>query len=339
MKHCSEETMWRAVAASDPSYDGRFCYGVKTTGVFCRPSCKSRPPRRENILFFPGAAAALAQGYRPCKRCRPDAPLTPGQDTVEAACRLLDERYADPAILAALPGRIGLSRSHLARLFKHHTGRSPQEHLQAIRINKARGLLAAGALTATAVAYEVGFNTPARFYAAFRAATGCSPRAWQRDNAVATAYLETPIGPLAVSATAAGVVAVRYVAEPGRPSPDRPACLSQALAELAAYFAGRLTTFTVPLMPEGTAFQRKVWAALAAVPFGRTISYRDLAATLGSPRAARAVGAANGRNPVNIIIPCHRVVGADGSLTGYSGGLDKKHWLLNFERTVLGGRG
>lgn len=336
MEHYSDETMWRAVAASDPSYDGRFCYGVTTTGIFCRPSCKSRPPRRENTRYFPGPAAALAQGYRPCKRCRPDALLAPAQDTVLAARRLLDDGFADPGILAALPGRIGLSRFHLARLFRQHTGRSPQEYLQAVRITKARDLLAAGSLSATAVAFEVGFNTPARFYAAFRAATGSSPRAWRQANAVATAYLDSPLGPLAVSATAAGVTAVRYVAASGQPAADLPACLRQALAELAAYFAGRLTAFTVPLRPDGTPFQRAVWEKLATIPFGATIAYRDLAAALGAPRAVRAVGAANGRNPINIIIPCHRVLGADGSLTGYSGGLEKKQWLLDFERKVCG---
>ncbi len=334
----SEETMWRAVAASDPSYDGRFCYGVKTTGIFCRPSCKSRPPRRENIRYFTGAAAALAQGYRPCKRCRPDAAVAPGQDTVDAARALLDGEYADPAILAELPRRVGLSRFHLARLFKQHTGRTPQEYLQAVRVQNARELLAAGDLSATEAAFEAGFNTPSRFFAAFRAATGQSPRAWQQAHAVATAYLPTPIGTIAVSATPAGIVAVRYSQTTGQPSSDQPACLRQALDELAAYFAGNLTAFTVPLKPAGTPFQQKVWAAVAAVPFGHTVSYRDLAAAAGVPRAARAVGAANAHNPINIIIPCHRVVGADGSLTGYSGGIEKKHWLLDHEQRVLVGR-
>ncbi len=338
MEQISDETMWQAVAANDPAYDGRFCYGVTTTGVFCRPSCKSRPPRRENIRYFAGPAASLAQGYRPCKRCRPDAILAPGQDTVALAAAYLDQDFADPAVLADLPRRVGLSRFHLARLFKLHTGRTPQQHLQAVRIKKAQDLLAAGELSATAVALESGFNTPARFFAAFRAATGQSPRAWQRDHAFATACLQTPIGPLAVSAVPAGIVAVRFVPAAGPPAGAQPACLSRAVDELAAYFAGRLTAFTVPLLPAGTPFQRKIWAALAAVPFGATITYRDLAAAAGAPRAARAGGAANARNPINIIIPCHRVVGADGSLTGYSGGIDKKHWLLNHEMNVMGVR-
>ncbi len=180
MENYTEETMWRAVAASDPSYDGRFCYGVKTTGIFCRPSCKSRPPRRENTVYFPGAAAALAQGFRPCKRCRPDAALDPAQDTVRAACVLLESEYDNPAILGELPGRLGLTRSHLARLFKHHTAQSPREYLHAVRIRKAEALLTAGALTGTDVAYAVGFGSPSRFFAAFRARTGLSPRAWRR---------------------------------------------------------------------------------------------------------------------------------------------------------------
>lgn len=180
MKNYPEETMWQAVAASDPRYDGAFCYGVKTTGIFCRPSCKSRPPRRENTVYFTGAAAALAQGFRPCKRCRPDALLAPAQDIVREACALLDSEYDNPAILGELPGRIGLSRSHLTRLFKHHTSQSPREYLHAVRIGKAEALLAGGDHTGAGVAYAVGFGSPSRFFAAFRARTGLSPRAWLR---------------------------------------------------------------------------------------------------------------------------------------------------------------
>ncbi len=177
MNDYTEDTMWQAVAASDPSYDGAFCYGVKTTGIFCRPSCKSRPPRRENTVFFTGAPAALARGFRPCKRCRPDTLLAPVQDIVRQACVLLENEYDNPAILGELPARIGLSRSHLARLFKHHTGKAPREYLHTIRIGKAETLLAGGH-TGTGVAYAVGFGSPSRFFAAFRARTGLSPRAW-----------------------------------------------------------------------------------------------------------------------------------------------------------------
>jgi AraC family transcriptional regulator of adaptative response / methylphosphotriester-DNA alkyltransferase methyltransferase len=183
MDNISHETMWKAVVASDPAYDGRFCYGVKTTGIFCRPSCKSRPPRRENTLFFPGPAAALAQGYRPCKRCRPDALIPPGEDLIRIARLLLDTEYDNPAILAELPGRVGLSRSHLTRLFKQHTGASPRQYLHTLRIHRAEHLLAHGTLTGTGIAYAVGYNTPGRFFAAFRARTGLSPRAWRRQAA------------------------------------------------------------------------------------------------------------------------------------------------------------
>jgi AraC family transcriptional regulator of adaptative response / methylphosphotriester-DNA alkyltransferase methyltransferase len=187
MPNLTPETMWRAVAASDPRYDGIFCYGVKTTGIFCRPSCKSRRPRHENTLFFPDAAAALAQGYRPCKRCRPDLAAAPDPATVQAACRLIESEYHDPAILADLPQRIGLSRSHLARLFKRHTGLTLRQYLHAVRIEKAQRLLLAGPLSGTSIAYEVGFNTPSRFFAAFRAGTGSSPLQWRRQRRPADA--------------------------------------------------------------------------------------------------------------------------------------------------------
>ncbi|MDT8902864.1 methylated-DNA--[protein]-cysteine S-methyltransferase [Anaeroselena agilis] len=153
---------------------------------------------------------------------------------------------------------------------------------------------------------------------------------------IATAGLVTPIGPLAVTADPAGIIAVRFAPAAGPPDPAAPPCLLQALDELAAYFAGRLTSFTVPLRPSGTPFQRAVWAELTAIPYGAAISYRDLAAAVGNPAAVRAVGAANGRNPLPILIPCHRVIGADGSLTGYGGGLEKKRWLLDHERNNSG---
>lgn len=155
---------------------------------------------------------------------------------------------------------------------------------------------------------------------------------------LATASLATPIGPLAVTAAADGIIAVRFVPAVVPPGPAAPACLQQALAELAAYFAGRLTHFTVPLRPRGTPFQRAVWSELTAIPYGAAISYRALAAAVGNPAAVRAVGAANGRNPLPILNPCHRVIGSDGSLTGYSGGLEKKQWLLAHERRTLTAR-
>jgi methylated-DNA-[protein]-cysteine S-methyltransferase len=150
-----------------------------------------------------------------------------------------------------------------------------------------------------------------------------------------TATLDTPIGPLAIDAASGGIVAIRFAAGPGPVPAAMPPCLEQALHELTAYFAGRLTAFTVPLLPGGTPFQRAVWDRLAAIPYGTTISYRHLAAALGRPAAVRAVGAANGRNPIPVIIPCHRVIGTDGSLTGYAGGLGKKQWLLDHERRTL----
>lgn len=150
-----------------------------------------------------------------------------------------------------------------------------------------------------------------------------------------TGYLDSPIGPLAVTATATGIVAVRYVIAKGAPSSRPPACLSQALSQLEDYFAGTRRTFSLPLLPQGTVFQATVWAALIHIPFGQTASYREIAARIGRPRAVRAVGDANGRNSLNILIPCHRVVGADGSLTGYGGGLWRKQWLLDHERKTL----
>lgn len=181
MGSLSDNEKWQVVVACDTAYDGRFFYGVVTTGIFCRPSCKSRPPRRENTVFFASASVACAQGYRPCKRCRPDtAYYAPARETVRAACALLEREYAAQTIITDLPGRVGLSRSHFARLFKHHTGYTPTGYLHAVRVRRAERLLAAGRLTGIQIAYEVGYNSPSRFFAAFRTGTGLSPGEWRR---------------------------------------------------------------------------------------------------------------------------------------------------------------
>jgi AraC family transcriptional regulator of adaptative response / methylphosphotriester-DNA alkyltransferase methyltransferase len=180
----SEKSMWQAVIDCDSRYDGRFYYGVTTTGIFCRPSCKSRPPSRVNVRYFHSPDDAGQAGFRPCKRCRPDiASHDPSGEAIQAACIILDREFANPAILAELPGRVGLSRFHLSRLFKARTGLSPHEYLQDVRIRQAQRLLATNTLTATRVALEVGFNSPARFFAVFRARTALSPGIWQRQAA------------------------------------------------------------------------------------------------------------------------------------------------------------
>jgi AraC family transcriptional regulator of adaptative response / methylphosphotriester-DNA alkyltransferase methyltransferase len=185
LKYDNSARMWRAVLASDPGADGLFYYAVRTTGIFCRPSCKSKPPRPENVRFFSSAAAAMAAGFRPCKRCRPDRPeeyREPAVELSERAVRILTAEYADPQILAALPGRVGASPAHLQRLFKQQTGRTPRVFLQDWRIRQAAALLAGTKLNITEICLAVGFESLSSFYAAFRSITGAAPGSYRRDR-------------------------------------------------------------------------------------------------------------------------------------------------------------
>jgi AraC family transcriptional regulator of adaptative response / methylphosphotriester-DNA alkyltransferase methyltransferase len=180
----SEDELWQAVSTNDPSYDGRFYYGVNTTRVFCRPSCKSKQPRRENVAFFASAGEAAGRGYRPCKRCRPDIgpAYQPDRDVIREACLVLEAEYGSPDILDNLPCRVGLSKYHLSRLFKAHTGLTPKAYLQAARVRQAQKLLAGSALSGTEVCFAVGFNSMSSFYQLFRATTGLSPRQYRENR-------------------------------------------------------------------------------------------------------------------------------------------------------------
>ncbi|MDR3562552.1 MAG: Ada metal-binding domain-containing protein [Negativicutes bacterium] len=182
----SEDVMWQATVNNDGGYDGRFFYAVRTTRIVCRPSCKSRVPSRENVEYFADVAAALANGYRPCKRCRPDlaAPYRPEREVVDKACDLLAKEFANPALLTELPAHVGVSKFHLGRLFKAVMGQTPKEYLLSIRLAKARELLAAGTLSVSQVCFETGFNSLSNFYALFRVATGLSPREYRGQAGV-----------------------------------------------------------------------------------------------------------------------------------------------------------
>lgn len=183
MRQLADETLWKATVNNDGSYDGRFFYAVRTTGIVCRPSCKSKPPCRDNVEYFTDIREAIKVGYRPCKRCRPEsaAPYRPELEVVEKVSALLAKEYANPAILEELPARVGVSKFHLGRLFKAVTGKTPKEYLQAVRLDKARELLVSSSLSGTQVCFEAGFNSLSNFYALFRSATGLSPQEYRRQ--------------------------------------------------------------------------------------------------------------------------------------------------------------
>ncbi|MFI5168361.1 MAG: bifunctional transcriptional activator/DNA repair enzyme AdaA [Thermoanaerobaculales bacterium] len=338
-----DDTMYRALVDKDPGFDGLFFTGVTTTGIFCRTTCSARKPRRENVVFFPTAREALLAGYRPCRVCRPvERPAS----TPEPVRRLLAEVEADPSIRlrdVELRDR-GIDPAGLRRWFKKNHGLTFQGYVRALRIGAAFGRIRHGE-SATDAAFDHGWESLSGFGEAFRKVMGAAPTRGT-GLVITVTRVETPLGPMLAGATDAGICLLEFVDRrmietqlerikklfgaalvPGTsPHFDRLA------DELDRYFAGQLFDFEVPLDLRGTEFQKRVWSVLLTIPYGRTRSYAEQARVLGDPKAIRAVARANGDNRIAIIVPCHRVVGSDGSLTGYGGGLWRKQWLLDHER-------
>lgn len=339
-----EDEMYRAFLERDTRYDGIFFTAVRTTGIFCLPSCSAKKPRRENLEFYATAKEALAMGYRPCKRCRPME--RPGR-TPEPIRRLLAElerdptrRYRDDDLRAR-----GLDPAAVRRWFKRHHGMTFQAYQRALRLGSALGKLARGE-PVTRTAFDSGYDSLSGFQEALRRITGRSPARSRDVEVVHLTRVITPIGPMLLGATDRGVCLLEFtdrrmletqlrriarqldcVFVPGANEHAR-----RLKAELEAYFAGALRTFETPLDMFGTPFQRRVWEALLQIPYGETRSYAEQARAIGEPNAVRAVARANGDNRIAIVIPCHRVIGSDGKLTGYGGGLWRKQYLLELER-------
>jgi AraC family transcriptional regulator, regulatory protein of adaptative response / methylated-DNA-[protein]-cysteine methyltransferase len=334
--------MQRAYRARDASYNGLFFLGVRTTGIFCRPTCPARKPLPKNVEYFPTARAALVAGYRPCKRCRP---LEPDEQPAWAA-DLLSEVDRDPA------GRItdgdlrarGIDPATVRRHFLRRYGLTFQAFARARRLAGALSQIREGGSLDDAV-LESGYESHSGFREAFQRTFGSTPGRSRGRHCVFLSWLRSPLGPLVAGATTEGVCLLEFTDRrmletqfvtlrklfDGPIVPGVNAHLESLREELAAYFAGKLRSFTVPLVYPGTPFQRRVWEALLAIPYGQTRSYQALAAAIGEPRAVRAVGRANGLNRVAIAIPCHRVVNKNGQLGGYGGGLRRKQFLLDLE--------
>lgn len=328
----------------DPAYDGVFFTGVKTTGIFCRPTCPARKPKPENVEFFPRADDALFNGYRPCRRCRP---LEPRGRTPDWLQPLLDEIEDDPArrLRDRDLRRRGLDPSRVRRWFQRHHGMTFHAYQRARRLGDALTQLRRGE-EVTATAFDSGFDSLSGFSAAFARLAGEPPSAARERLPIRVARLLTPLGPMLAGASERGLHLLEFTDRRmletqirrlvrrtgGLPVPGRSRLLDQVDSELGEYFAGERREFTVPLAAAGTEFQTAVWEELRTIPYGETRSYSEQAAAIGRPSAVRAVARANGDNPIAILVPCHRVVGADGSLTGYGGGLPRKRFLLDLER-------
>jgi AraC family transcriptional regulator of adaptative response/methylated-DNA-[protein]-cysteine methyltransferase len=338
------DTMYDAFARRDTSFDGIFFMGVRTTGIFCRPGCPARTPSRANVDFYRTTKEALFAGFRACKRCKP---LEVSGATPDWLQPLLSEiqnpqarRWKDEDLRT-----IGLEPARVRRWFKQHHGMTFQAFLRARRVGRALATLREGE-SVTNAAFENGYESLSAFYEAFHQLMDTTPARAANTNPVNFTRILTPLGAMLAAARADGLCLLEFTDRRmietqikrlgrklgGSPVPGPNAVLEQTQAEMDAYFAGTLRDFTVPLSPAGTPFQQRVWEVLRAIPYGLTRSYKEQAINIGQPTATRAVARANGDNPIAIIVPCHRVIGADGKLTGYGGGLWRKQWLLDHER-------
>jgi AraC family transcriptional regulator, regulatory protein of adaptative response / methylated-DNA-[protein]-cysteine methyltransferase len=338
-----DDARWARVVAKDRGADGSFVTCVKTTGIYCRPSCPARPPKRANVEFRDTPAEAEAAGYRACLRCRPDS-VTRDEAAVAAIVAAIREATGaaeETPTLEALATLTGYSPAHLQRVFKRAVGLSPAAYARALKAQRTGDALTREGSVAGAI-YAAGFSAPSRFYAANERRLGMKPSAWVAGGAGVTihwAVIATSLGDMLVAATDKGVCRLSFDEDEAALAARFPkAILVEGGAEFADLFASVVAAVeapgdgrTIPLDVRGTAFQEAVWAELARIPAGETRSYADIAAAIGRPRAVRAAGSANGANNVAVLIPCHRVIRGDGSLGGYAYGLERKRELLDRE--------
>lgn len=340
----TDDDRYDALARRDANQRNAFVAGVKTTGIYCRAGCPARTPRRENLDFFDTAEQARAAGFRACLRCKPDE-ARPGAEAITRACRMIEGAETVPS-LDVVAAAVGLSSHHFHRLFKARMGVTPAAYAAQVRDRRAKAALEGGA-TVTEAVYDSGFGAPSRFYDAAHRRFGMTPSAWKKGGLgerLRVTVAPCSLGQVLVAATDKGVSSIelgddaKFMLDSFR--------LRFAQAELATDDAGlealvrrvialiddpRDPGLDLPLDVRGTAFQQKVWQALRTIPAGETWTYGELAAAVGKPGAARAAGAACGANPVCVVVPCHRVVGSNGSLTGYAWGTARKKELLRRE--------
>jgi AraC family transcriptional regulator of adaptative response/methylated-DNA-[protein]-cysteine methyltransferase len=342
-----EDDCWQAILNRDKGRDGSFVYAVRSTGIYCRPSCPSVRPQRANVVFFPFPEAAEQAGFRACRRCRPrQASLEdPHVALVRQTCRYIEANLEGALTLQALGKQGGLSPAHLQRIFKRVTGITPRQYADACRLRQLKAGLRKRR-NITMAMYEAGYSSSSRLYERAAPQLGMTPAEYQRGGKTPIRYTlaDSPLGRLLLAATERGICAVRLgdndkaleaelageypAAEIGREDAD----LRPWLLELLAHLSGQRPHLDLPLDVQATAFQWRVWQAVLAIPYGSTRSYADIATAVQQPRSVRAVAGACAHNPVAVVIPCHRVIRDDGTLGGYRWGLDRKRKLLATER-------
>jgi AraC family transcriptional regulator of adaptative response/methylated-DNA-[protein]-cysteine methyltransferase len=334
------DAAWAAVIARDKAADGRFVTGVLTTGIYCRPSCAARHPKRENVRFFRTGPEAAEAGLRPCLRCRPDE-VSRESAGLRRALRMIETAETPPS-LEALAEAAGYSPYHFHRLFRRATGVTPAAYARGKRVRMMTEALAEGASVTEAI-YDAGYSGPGRFYAEANGRLGMTPSAWRdggRGETIRWAQAETSLGPILVAATARGICSLTFDQDeadlrarfPKATIEKGGAAMADLLARTVAAVEAPARPHDLPLDVRGTAFQEAVWRELSKVPPGEGVSYAALAARAGKPGAARAAGTACGSNKVAILIPCHRASRGDGSPGGYAWGLERKARLIEKEK-------
>jgi AraC family transcriptional regulator of adaptative response/methylated-DNA-[protein]-cysteine methyltransferase len=339
MPTIDDDQAWAAFERRDRRWDGKVIGAVTTTGIYCKPSCPARRPKREHVLFFADGDGARAAGFRACLRCKPDE-VGRDREAVARAVTMI-ERAEEPPRLDALAAAVGYAPHHFQRLFTREMGVSPAAYARGLRAGRAERNLSKDKSVTEAI-YDSGYAAPSRFYADARGRMGMTPSAWRdggRGETIRYALLDTPLGRMLVAATAKGICRLTFdedVSALRRRFPN--AAILKADSAMASLISGVLQAIETPTAAHdlpidvaGTAFQEAVWRELRKIPTGETRSYADIAAAIGDPKATRAVGTANGSNPIAVLVPCHRVIRSDGTLGGYAGGLDRKRKLLAAE--------
>jgi AraC family transcriptional regulator of adaptative response/methylated-DNA-[protein]-cysteine methyltransferase len=348
----AEEAWWDALSVRDSSQDGRFVFAVSSTGVYCRPSCPARRPRRENVRFFVRPEQAEQAGYRACLRCRPkSAGAHARPDSVKAICRFIEQHLDEPVTLERLGKEFRQSPFHLQRRFKAVLGITPREYVDSCRLRTLKRSLQAGD-NVTRAMYDAGYGSSSRLYERTASQLGMTPDKYRRGAVAAVIHYlcaDSPLGRMLIAATDRGICAIQFARSDGelleglkREFPfaarkqDEGRLRSWAKT-LLRQLQGKKLDDSLPLDIRATAFQRRVWTYLQTIPFGTTKSYSQVAKGIGQPKATRAVARACATNPVAVAIPCHRVVREDGSMGGYRWGMERKKELLEIERDARAG--
>jgi AraC family transcriptional regulator of adaptative response/methylated-DNA-[protein]-cysteine methyltransferase len=346
-----EDALWNAVLERDAGHDGEFVFAVATTGVYCRPSCPARRPRRENVKFFPHPDGAERAGFRACLRCRPRALSGNGETNfAKEVCRYIEQHLDEPITLNLLGKAFGQSPFHLQRRFKAAIGITPREYADSCRMRLLKRNLQSGD-NVTRAMYDAGYGSSRGLYEKTASQLGMTPDKYRRGAIAATvryACADSPLGRMLIAATDRGICSIQFARSDAEliqglhrefpfasRKPDDGGLQTLVLSVLEK-MAGRKLSADLPLDIRATAFQRRVWAHLQSIPMGKTQSYSQVAKAIGQPTASRAVARACATNPVAVAIPCHRVVREDGNISGYRWGVERKKALLEMERSASG---